>query len=470
MEKAPGYQEDRVPTAVSNFAEIVQDSRSALQVTLDRVRWWLLHKGRQKGIRRVLFISTTDNHSFFKEGSLSDFSRTLSVGEFQTNHINIELAWSRHPDRPSVFFPFVTQETIDKIKRERPDLIVGWENAGVLFALNLLVNERPHNVCLDLGIPILLLWDTTLTQAIRLMADHRAVRRLLSAPNVFHFSHDPGDVARVRETFRPLRMDVQIGPHPTAEVYDFPNPAATYSFDITHVGNISLHQSQDYLKQLDDPHIDVSSLTALALKEKAQRLSEPLFDVFRRTLVSLNVALTPRDPDFWLLYEHLSVLGNAQLRLNLFEEIGRKVHFFGCYSDSKSADHLKTLRHIEFHEAVHHGQELAKVYRSSRINLILCNMINQDGYSPKFVDCSLAGGFALLDYRPCLEDVLGSVTPLITYGSIGEAKEKVDFYLSDENRRMEILAEVQKRVRKFVRKREGAFRFYVETIRSRGVV
>jgi spore maturation protein CgeB len=92
-------------------------------------------------------------------------------------------------------------------------------------------------------------------------------------------------------------------------------------------------------------------------------------------------------------------------------------------------------------------EESVKIFNASRINLNLHSSpyhlgINPEGdyLNPRVFDLAAAGAFQLVDRRAQLAEFFVPEVEVATFGSLAEAREKIDFFLAHEDRRREVAA------------------------------
>ncbi len=91
-------------------------------------------------------------------------------------------------------------------------------------------------------------------------------------------------------------------------------------------------------------------------------------------------------------------------------------------------------------------KETPWIYSNSLINLNIFHVQCMDAPTVRVYDILACGGFLLTEYRPCLEEEFAVGEELETFRSPDELREKIEFYLSHDDRRREIAAQGQRRV------------------------
>ncbi len=415
-------------------------------------------------MKKVLFILLKDSFSFFREHSILYAVEEFRKRGFSPEVLRVEPKWSRSKSGFGQYS--ITYDLFCRIRAMDPDLIVGWENGGCLWSLNLQADEGLVNAVNLLQKPAIFMWDNTLTQAVNFLGDNfEEVKAVLTAPNALHFSHDRGDTAHAGKIFGAGKMKVRFQLHNTAGLFyglqqkeeDF------FAYDVSHCGNIYV----DYLTKNTPPFsgdAGLSEAVESAQAEKYSNLQKPIFDIYRESLEKAGSTLAPDSPFFWEAYNYLLLAANTGIRLKMFEAVRQRLDFFGCYSDPGSGDYLSSRDNISFHSPVAYGAPISEVYKTSKINLIIGNMINQDGISPKLVDCLLSGGFALVDPRPELYSFFGPEVDRIIYRSAGELNEKIAYFLDRAEERRELVHVLSGRIRTAMGSEGGIFDSYLSAI------
>jgi spore maturation protein CgeB len=66
----------------------------------------------------------------------------------------------------------------------------------------------------------------------------------------------------------------------------------------------------------------------------------------------------------------------------------------------------------------------------------------------KFFECFAAGGFMLIDRRPDLIAAFGEAADFVTYDTIEELNAKIEYFLTNESDRRELIAYFQDRIQR----------------------
>ena len=101
------------------------------------------------------------------------------------------------------------------------------------------------------------------------------------------------------------------------------------------------------------------------------------------------------------------------------------------------------------------SEEIVKIYNAGKINLNLHSStyhtgVNPEGdfVNPRTFEIPACGGFQLVDDRSELPELMNPGTEVVTFRSIDELCQKVDYYLNHENEAKSIADRGKKRILK----------------------
>lgn len=100
---------------------------------------------------------------------------------------------------------------------------------------------------------------------------------------------------------------------------------------------------------------------------------------------------------------------------------------------------LKIHSHIDY-------SELGKIYRASKINLNFTMPNIREGIPLRVMDILGSGGFLITNYRKALCDVFEDGNDLVVYYDEYDLLQKIEYYLSHEEERLEIAENGRKKV------------------------
>ncbi|OGV48926.1 MAG: hypothetical protein A2017_00860 [Lentisphaerae bacterium GWF2_44_16] len=116
---------------------------------------------------------------------------------------------------------------------------------------------------------------------------------------------------------------------------------------------------------------------------------------------------------------------------------GHKVHVYG---DSYWEKILKPFSNASFFSNAGYDK-LSSLYNSSKININLTQIQNIDSIPQRIFHVLAAGGFLLSNYSEELVSVFKPLIHLETFRNVQELKEKINYYLNNENMRLKIAGE-----------------------------
>lgn len=102
---------------------------------------------------------------------------------------------------------------------------------------------------------------------------------------------------------------------------------------------------------------------------------------------------------------------------------------------------------IVIHKPVSYGEELAKIYQSSKINLNITMANIQQGIPLRVFDIMGSGGFVMTNYRPGLENHFIDGEDLVVYYDRMDLINKVEYYLLHDEERKTIAENGRKKIK-----------------------
>lgn len=107
------------------------------------------------------------------------------------------------------------------------------------------------------------------------------------------------------------------------------------------------------------------------------------------------------------------------------------------YLKGLSAHHLIHQENIKYHAPTKDYAVTRNLYASTKINLNITGIQFDHAVVNRVIDASAAGGFVLTDWKADLKKIT-SVSKEISYRTIEELNEKIEYYLIHESERLEI--------------------------------
>lgn len=89
---------------------------------------------------------------------------------------------------------------------------------------------------------------------------------------------------------------------------------------------------------------------------------------------------------------------------------------------------------------------LPKIYKCSKVNLEIASKTFKSGMTLRLFEIMCAGGFVIANYQTEIPDYFTVDKDVVVYESIPDLLNKIDYYLTHEDERMEIAANGQKKV------------------------
>lgn len=225
---------------------------------------------------------------------------------------------------------------------------------------------------------------------------------------------------------------------------------ADYKFDISFIG--SLYNEKDPFNSLSLSDEDKSRLEGIMRRQ---------FEVSIYSQDYLEKEITDRDvnlikecsSDFYpsdlsvrnldrfvainnYLSPHMTYLERANIINMVGESFSHKLHLF-TGSDTKGIPAAEKGL-ISVHGPVNSITEMPLIIRDSRINLNTTTRSMKSGLAQRIWDILGCGGFLLTNYQPELEDYFEIGKDLDVYESYKELLDKIDYYLKDEDKRLEV--------------------------------
>ncbi len=362
------------------------------------------------------------------------------------------------------------EDALRRLRVFAPDVAISTPNASYGLAVQIDVAGTMCNVFTDvLRIPLALCWDDPLGQfagqflsplpATPAESRPGAMQRLRSGinqPLIFHYGWDTGHIQSM--------VDLGLLAEGAAVFDMLPAKAAYLDYGLTHgvsssfdqdvcfAGNVYLNQiTADPLAQIPEIAHLVERITARKLADFRHSAWDLLIDEIQRMpdadLVRLK--FSPDETAFWQAYRYIVwVAVNTRVRMGVLSSVRRPVDFYGGFADPEGLDGLKASCNIRYRGSVDYITELPRVFHRSRITVDVTNQLAQRSVPGKFFECFAAGGFMLIDRRPDLIAAFGDAGEAISYSSVDELNAKIDYYLTHESARRDLILYFQERMRR----------------------
>ena len=348
----------------------------------------------------------------------------------------------------------------------RPHAVIGTPHAGYVVQGGMIATPASpqgyRNIFFDdLELPAVLYWDHALTQPAHYLlgplpahpSESRegvliALKRFFQRSNIVHFIPDTGH-AQVLEEFGIGSFDksawyVQGVGKPFVVCGTKPERNEIYDENVAFFGNIYLAASRAI------PYSDNSRI--MKLRAKAQTAcaadwglsafhsySNAISDLDKDTRSSLRL---DRDQSFYwrFMYDELSRFMNGIHRLNILQSCGQPIACFGNFNDPDSSSEMTGNAVVK--SSLPYDGELATAFRRTRVVVDVVNAPFINGFSVKLMACFAAGGFILTNRKEDLIRALGPIANEIIYDDANDLAGKVDYFLSNERARLELIHQI----------------------------
>ena len=353
-------------------------------------------------------------------------------------------------------------EAVRSVREFAPDIAIAFPNAGYGLGAQVQVAGQLKNLFTDLlEIPLALGWDDPLGQfsgtflsplpASIQDSQPGALQRMktgIAHPLIRHYAWDTGHIKTMVDLGLIGEGQATFDMLPTKQAYIDCGKALASSIaheqDVCFVGNVYLNQiTADPLHQISD----IAELGERIAARKLANFAPSTWDVLMAELQRLSetdrtrLKLSPDESFFWQAYRYLVwVAANTRVRMGVLSAVAHTIDFFGAFADPKSVDLLKDYPNIRYRGSVDYLRELPQVFNRTKITVDVTNQLAQHSAPAKFVECFAAGGFMLVDRRPDLVAAFGDAATAVTYTSLDELNTKIDYFLTHEQERTELVA------------------------------
>ena len=358
---------------------------------------------------------------------------------------------------------------IQAAKGVQVDAVISTPNAGYVAELTIEDDANLQNVFLDvLALPTICIWDHALIQAPRYVLKHwpskplyskgnvkQALRALLSHPLSFHIFSDSGQVSEFcrlgvaefdHENFQTggaSQEFINCGDHAGGE--------RQFKHSVSFFGNLYAQASRRI--GYDDQAL--TKIRERALSSVMNDWDYPAYRSYVGEIDALAPSLRARlrlDPDqsfYWrYLHDELSIVANGEPRFRKLLACGHPLTYFGGFADPESRAMALNVGWTLGDQYLPYGQRLAAAFRQSRISIDITNAPFINGFTSKFLECFVAGGFVLTSRKPDMRIVLGPLLDEIGFSSAEELASKVDRFLTHELERTELAQEIRELLRR----------------------
>jgi hypothetical protein len=355
---------------------------------------------------------------------------------------------------------------VSALQSFRPDVAVSLANAGYPLLCNTMDGK---NVFRDvLQIPTVMLWDHGPLQFSRTLLGKPPVipsessrgcigrlREALDHPLFTHYSPDRGHIAAFDEMGILAADKVCFFLQPAYPSYvrhgykASARPAVKQQ--ITFAGNVYIEGSR---KLSFGGNAVLGEIQARVFAAKKDRFTTPLWDLLLAEIGNLDRSVVERlqlDPDasfFWsFAHDVIEIAGNTEVRLDMLTNVKSGLQFYGNFVEPDARSVLRRKYGIQCRDSLHCVTELPRLYAGSAIVVDVVNSGYNTGSSPKVTAVLAAGGLPLFDYKPDFHESMGDAGKQVMYHSIDQLNSLIDHYMTNPALRLEVIRELQERVR-----------------------
>lgn len=229
-----------------------------------------------------------------------------------------------------------------------------------------------------------------------------------------------------------------------------------YGVDVSFVGSLYTDKCRydALLRAQSDSHISGGKVPAISQYTRGfvDGLMEAQLRVYGHNLIADNLndrvinEIADADPDF---YEGSDTYTDTRRYLVAHQYIGMKLaalerertlnrlakHFHAVlYTNSDTS----SLKNVDCRGGVKTLTEMPKVFHASKINLNMTMRPIETGLSLRVWDILGCGGFLITNYQAEIPDFFEIGKDLETYMSMEELEQKIQYYLTHEDERIEV--------------------------------
>lgn len=238
--------------------------------------------------------------------------------------------------------------------------------------------------------------------------------------------------------------------------------SASCSHNIEDLSRQCFSYQRNYLKEsVADRRINLDGIQA-QMEEQGLMLGEDYFanaeDILLAAVLEKKVTVEERRI---LLTEAVSRFAQGSaFKRNSMGESGADERFdFRLYtgSDTKGIPELDRWNRgiVDYH------MQMPLVFAGSRINLNISLRSIHSGIPLRVLDIMACGGFVLSNWQPEIAEYFEEGVEIVTFNSLEECMDKIAYYLTQEEERVEIALNGQKKVQELFSYRIGLERLFM---------
>lgn len=352
------------------------------------------------------------------------------------------------------------EKIITTIRGFSPNFAFSLPNAG--YGLNCSVKDGSvrRNVFTEiLGIPLVVSWDDPLGQFARTLLPSfprtrsdsmpgalSAIRAIVADPLMHHFAWDTGHIQALDDLGilpkEVVHHRVLFATHPYVKHGQLYRYSQSHDDSLSFVGNVYPHNTTHHPLYEDrlirDLLFNIGDAKTKDITIPAWKLL--VAEIEKRGPKWITEAKLGFDETyFWGVYEYVVwIVMNTFCRMSMISSIERNISFYGGFADPDGINYLRSVNNIDFKGTVDYVSELPEVFRKTRITVDVTNQLAQHSSPCKLFECFAACGFMLVDYKHDISAAFEKYANLISYKSFDELNDKIEYYLTHENDRLDI--------------------------------
>jgi hypothetical protein len=373
-----------------------------------------------------------------------------------------DVAYSQTGDSRALF------DQIRELAAFKPQLVVGTAGPTHVFRCRtgrITMADGwfvPNNLFVDnLGLPVILTWDTMIEMVTGLRADSLALdeshsgvleraRDQINHPLFFHLSWDKQQVDALRKlgvlTTEQVRIQIACSlpnyRHTVASV-------TTQDRDVAFTGNL-FNPAQPIAP--DRTLSILSRFRSGVLGEMERDVTASYWDGVERSLADIDpadarAAGLDLDQTFFWTFLTSDVMARAIThgRLAALRAVRRPVDFYGLLH----APELASLLHgstATYRGVADFDAELPALFARTKVTLDVVTAYFPTAVTIKIMNCFAAGGLCLFNAKSAFTDAFGSESERVMYRTFDEMNAKLDYLLTHDRERAEIAAHIRRQI------------------------
>ena len=343
---------------------------------------------------------------------------------------------------------------VDEIRSFRPDLAIGLHDAGygLYCRTQRDIGDPFTNVFTDwLGLPTVLLWDHALLQFAPLLVgplpdrpDESTAgcvslfRRELANPLFLHVARDSGHRQMVHDLGILPSDRILVEPAFTHPVFGTNGDRATagHLTDVAFIGHVRPLKLESRPARC---HTALEDARESAFQSTSSDFARPVQQELLTRLQDIpeslrgTLRLDPDESFYWSYLTSEMDVFQTRLRAHVIDGVDRSVSLFGDFNvECPLGKATRRSERFAF------GAGLAAAYAGIDVSIDVVNPGFINGFGTKVMNCFAAGGFMLQDWKKDFVDRFGEPGRAVSYSTLDELREKVDYFTAHERERRTI--------------------------------